>query len=328
MKVSYHCSECNKSWTQVLASLESRNCKFCNRTVYGEKVITKPPPPPPTANKSAPAAAPPRRWETVPRPSVEQSKEETSTNTSQPERETNGTLEAATDQADFSSIRDVEVKSPSEAIRHAEKSTADSEYDKTTPTSATEKPNLALASDVPPKRRKPRIRLAEHKETPIPHPSTVREYIPVDQRPENQRPKPKFYRFFALNSPHAPGIAGAIAESHDEAVERIVLRFLQNVVLLSNRNRKIAEIRLKYRPLMREQSPQEFNRVLREAGITPQQYDRMLGPTPPDSLGAWNPHLQHNITEEAANNLKEELMQAPYVEYPIEDCAFYQGPAF
>lgn len=289
MKVSYHCSECNKSWSLVLASAETRTCKSCNRTVYGEKVITKVPPPPPSATSAKKASSPPstqqpRRWETVPRP-VEKPTSEVVPEPTQTEK--------------------VPVT--------VEKVSVDS----TPADSKTEPPET--------KRRKPRTRTAEPKEPAVPSPNTVREYVPIDQRPENQRPKPKFYRFFALNSHNGPGIAGAIAESHDEAVERIILRFLQNVVLLSNRNQRIAELRLKHRPLMREQSPQEFHRVLREQGITVQQYEHMLGPTPPDSLGVWNPQLQHNITEEAANCLKEELMQAPYTEYPMEDCAFYQG---
>jgi hypothetical protein len=192
---------------------------------------------------------------------------------------------------------------------------------------ATEAPKAAAEAEIAkPKAEiaKPKAEIAKPKAEDSP---SKRDYVPVDRRPENQRPRPRFFRFFALNSSSAPGIAGAVAESRDEAVERIVLRFLQNVALLSNRNQRIASIRLQMRPLMKEQSQQEFVRVLSEQGITPQHYDRMIGSSPPDTLGGWNSELQHSVTEEAANLLKQELMHAAYIEYPLEDCAFYMGGA-
>jgi len=205
---------------------------------------------------------------------------------------------------------------PAKLPRRWETAAAKSGHEEPTP----EAPEAAAETES----LKPKAEISKPKAEDSP---SKRDYVPVDQRPENQRPRPRFFRFFALNSSSGPGIAGAIAESRDEAVERIVLRFLQNVALLSNRNQRIASIRLQLRPLMKEQSQQEFVRVLAEQGITPQQYDRMIGSSPPDTLGGWNPQLQHSVTEEAANLLKQELMHAAYIEYPVEDCAFYMGGA-
>ena len=159
-----------------------------------------------------------------------------------------------------------------------------------------------------------------------------KEYVPAAERPENKIPRPKFYRFFALNTNGGPGLAGAMAESREEAMERIVVRFLENLAIHSNRNQKINQFTARYPLLLQARSPEDLTTILASYGLTYEQYQQQIGPTPMDSLGGWNAHMQNHSAVTSgqagqllANQLKEELSKATWIEYPDTNCAFYMG---
>lgn len=119
----------------------------------------------------------------------------------------------------------------------------------------------------------------------------------------------RFFRFFALNSDYGPGIAGAIAATREEAIERIIAKYFGNVAIHSMRNQQIAQNFLH--------------------GVDPVMSQRNLIGAPLDSLDGWEEQQQSSTDLiQVAAHLKEALIMAPYTEDPIKDCAFYMaGPS-
>lgn len=126
----------------------------------------------------------------------------------------------------------------------------------------------------------------------------------MQQQIAAQQQGDKYYRFFALSSPYGPGIAGAIASSREEAIERIISKYFSNVAILSIRNQQIATNFLH--------------------GKDPRA--EAVYPSPLDSLDGWEEGLQKSANlVDIAQRLKDNLCRAPYSEDSLKDCAFYMG---
>lgn len=308
VKFIFKCETCSVSWTGTgNQDTASRRCRHCGNTIYGTVIPSGPPPAPPSAY-SAPVAQKsavqisPRRWE------------------NRNANQTNSPVILApepkliVERALLSKSASKEELSMSAPLVMPERSIAISDRAESPPTPAPSSP--------------PAKQTEEKKPQPLSPPA--KEYIPIAERPENQGPKQKFFRFLALNSANGPGIAGAIAETRAEAIERIVMRFLENVAVLSNRNQKIHQFAMEHPLLLKANTPQSFVETLQRYGLTEDQYLLLLGPTPRDTLGGWNAHLQRNFAVGQASfmlaeHLKEELQNAAFIEYPLENCAFYVG---
>ncbi len=299
VKFIFKCHTCSVSWTGTgNQDSTSRRCRHCGNTIYGSIIPSGPPPAPPSAystpaTETRAAQTNPRRWE---------NRDSTSHVILPPE--------------------------PKLIVERAllSKSASKEELPLSVPLVVSTEVVSPPAPSPPPTKTKQ----AEGKRQQTVASPPVKEYIPIAERPENQGPKQKFFRFLALNSANGPGIAGAIAETRAEAIERIVMRFLENVAVLSNRNQKIHQFAMEHPLLLKADTPRSFVETLQRYGLTEDQYLLLLGPTPRDTLGGWNAHLQRNFAVGQASfmlaeHLKEDLQNAAFIEYPLENCAFYVG---
>jgi hypothetical protein len=290
----FYCATCDSQWRSFSPrESERRSCRDCRTTIFGQRVLTVPPGPPVTAVTKPVPPQSSRRWESVktagPKP-----------------QDPEPSIAKPAQEPPVKAAEQVQAAPPVVDV-----------VEKTEPISATisEATLSPLASDS-----------GSQSET-----KKQREYIPAAERPENRLPKPRFFRFFALNSLGGPGIAGAIADTRSEAIDRIVVRFLENLAIHSNRNQNITQVFARFPLLQQAQTQSQFLATLQRYGMTEDSYQQLIGPTPLDTLGGWNAHLQNTgfgagqAGYQLSKQLESELNNATYVEYPLENCAFYVG---